>query len=634
MSNTKMDELSGVLTLRSLIQKGDVCFSIPSYQRGYRWKQQNIQALIDDLLDFEDNDELPLYCLQPIVVQTTAIRVGDDQRLAYRIVDGQQRLTTITILLMQLGVDVPWNMYYETYGNQNGTEEGKWLKDLLKDPDNDRGVNGYFRRQARKCIDEEITSDQVKQKLKHALGLCEEGKDVAFIGYHLREHSEECGHAASAGKNKDEAHSVFDNLNDGKVPLTSAELIRALYEVNANAISPADKIEIAKEWELIERDLHDESLWRIFIHGDTVPYTRIEELFAVVAETSKLDRKIDPLAVYHDIERRVVFENGKDGKKKNLEGRANKLKEIWKQVVELHWWMRSCFIDVELANYLGWLALFQEIQLKTLYSNYKWGQISLKDDSLEIDSEAKSKQPTKFDLRLGRFECFKRNIMAYIASIIQNDYPGLGSSMGVDSVCYVDGDFENALRLRKLFVLLNVCACNSLQERFRFDLYVKEEAKGRAKGQGWHIDHIHLHSEAQGVTASGHDVNRAWNLALVDSAINQGEEFKKQGDQSFASKREKIQGLMKSVCLHYNDGLSHEQCGQARYCDHNKERPHYIPPLSQRVYMKFYSDTNASKQNTWEYEHDGKPYEKALTDYITVFISQAKEEMLTKGALK
>ena len=630
MSDTEMgDNHSGVLTLRSLMQKGEVCFSIPSYQRGYRWKPQNVQALIDDLLEFEDNDELPLYCLQPIVVQTTTIRVGDNQRLAYRIVDGQQRLTTITILLMQLGVEVPWNMYYETYGNQNGTEEGKWLKDLLKDPDNDRGVNGYFRRQARKCIEEVVKSDQVKQKLKHALGLCEKGKDVAFIGYHLREHSDECTNTDSCGKDKDEAHSVFDNLNDGKVPLTSAELIRALYEVNANAISLADKIEIAKEWELIERDLHDESLWRIFINGETVPYTRIEELFSVVAGTSKQDRRIDPLAVYHDIESQVIFKNGKDGKKRDSEGRATELKAIWKQVVELHWWMRSCFSDVELANYLGWLALFQEIQLKTLYANYDWGQISLKDDSLEIDLEARSKQPTQFDLSLGRFECFKRNIMAYIASIIQNDYPGIGSGMGLDSVCYVHGNFENALRLRKLFVLLNVCACNSSQERFRFDLYVKEEAKGQ-----WHIDHIHLHSDSQGVAESGHDVNGLWNLALVDSAINQGEAFKEQGDQSFASKRKRIQGLMKSACLHYDDGLSCEQCRREKYCDHSGERPHYIPPLSQRVYMKFYSDTNASKQNTWEYEYDGKPYEKALKDYITEFISQAKEGMLKKGASK
>jgi hypothetical protein len=50
--------------------------------------------------------------------------------------------------------------------------------------------------------------------------------------------------------------------------------------------------------------------------------------------------------------------------------------------------------------------------------------------------------------------------------------------------------------------------------------------------------------------------------------------------------------------------------------------------------MKFYSDANASKQNTWEYENDGQPYERALKDYITEFISQAKEGMLKKGASK
>ena len=62
------------MSINDLIN-GRICFVVPSYQRGYRWSNDQIERLLLDLYDFgvEKNNGNPLvgdyYCLQPIVVK-------------------------------------------------------------------------------------------------------------------------------------------------------------------------------------------------------------------------------------------------------------------------------------------------------------------------------------------------------------------------------------------------------------------------------------------------------------------------------------------------------------------------------------------------------------------------------------
>ena len=62
-------------------------FLIPSYQRGYRWRPQEVKLLLEDINAIKEQEE---YCLQPIVVQ----QKGEQ----YELIDGQQRLTTLFLL--------------------------------------------------------------------------------------------------------------------------------------------------------------------------------------------------------------------------------------------------------------------------------------------------------------------------------------------------------------------------------------------------------------------------------------------------------------------------------------------------------------------------------------------------------
>ena len=80
-------------------------FNIPDYQRGYAWKERQLEDLWDDINDIKNVDGKYQYhytgmlCLAPKALPKEYKWTG---RQMFDIVDGQQRLTTIMILLSQL----------------------------------------------------------------------------------------------------------------------------------------------------------------------------------------------------------------------------------------------------------------------------------------------------------------------------------------------------------------------------------------------------------------------------------------------------------------------------------------------------------------------------------------------------
>jgi uncharacterized protein with ParB-like and HNH nuclease domain len=73
-------------------------FSIPAYQRGYRWKKETqVKDLLVDIWSYALDPTNPddFYCLQPVVVKPTGVN-------SYELIDGQQRLTTILLILHYL----------------------------------------------------------------------------------------------------------------------------------------------------------------------------------------------------------------------------------------------------------------------------------------------------------------------------------------------------------------------------------------------------------------------------------------------------------------------------------------------------------------------------------------------------
>ena len=90
------------LTLKTVNELCLSKFYIPSYQRGYRWNKYEVLDLLNDIAEFQprlvgDTDEKTWYCLQPVVVK--------DNNGVFEVIDGQQRLTTIYLLLHYLNQD-------------------------------------------------------------------------------------------------------------------------------------------------------------------------------------------------------------------------------------------------------------------------------------------------------------------------------------------------------------------------------------------------------------------------------------------------------------------------------------------------------------------------------------------------
>lgn len=92
METNKISELH-IIDADSTIFKS-VRYSIPLYQRDYAWEEKQIVQLIEDIDDVNSNDN---YYIGSLIVA--------NHNGVYEVVDGQQRLTTLFLLLSHLGLD-------------------------------------------------------------------------------------------------------------------------------------------------------------------------------------------------------------------------------------------------------------------------------------------------------------------------------------------------------------------------------------------------------------------------------------------------------------------------------------------------------------------------------------------------
>ncbi|MBW4568610.1 MAG: DUF262 domain-containing HNH endonuclease family protein [Tolypothrix carrinoi HA7290-LM1] len=86
-------------TLRNLLE-GTKQFQIPLFQRPYSWKKENWETLWEDLMSLYLNKVQGFYFLGPIVTQQESGTA--DGISPFIVIDGQQRLTTLTIVLAAL----------------------------------------------------------------------------------------------------------------------------------------------------------------------------------------------------------------------------------------------------------------------------------------------------------------------------------------------------------------------------------------------------------------------------------------------------------------------------------------------------------------------------------------------------
>ena len=269
-------------------------FIIPEYQRGYRWKKNHVTDLLSDILAFKNKPNKSygeFYCLQPVVVKK--INGTED---TWEVIDGQQRLTTLFLILQyalstRASTEIPhlFSIKYQMRKNSG---------QFLQNPDSTRAEENadfFHIHAATEAIGEWFNNN--KENNEDSLGLASEMYSLIRTGVKIIWYEVSDDQVGA---------EVFRRLNTGKIPLTNAELIKALFLNNANFQDsrippgmPADnskeivlrQFKIASEWDNIEYFLQNKDIWGFLGQQDKKKDSRIEHIFAIIKDIDSDNKK-------------------------------------------------------------------------------------------------------------------------------------------------------------------------------------------------------------------------------------------------------------------------------------------------------------------------------------------------------
>jgi hypothetical protein len=107
--------------------------SIPNYQRIYCWSEENVKCLLNDILDHISSDNTAPYRLGTIILHS------HDNK--YDIIDGQQRLVTLSLLLSELGIET--SLLEEKFSSQLSVGYIGYNKYLIHEYVNRKNMRRY-----------------------------------------------------------------------------------------------------------------------------------------------------------------------------------------------------------------------------------------------------------------------------------------------------------------------------------------------------------------------------------------------------------------------------------------------------------------------------------------------------------
>jgi uncharacterized protein with ParB-like and HNH nuclease domain len=331
-----------MLYLKSIQQLKNHHFFVDKYQRGYKWDVRQVLDILEDIDAFKPQGKR-FYCLQPVVVKA----IEQDNSNAYELIDGQQRLTTIFIILSALQVKL-FDVDYQT--RKGSAEFLLRIKENIQHEELEMSLDSEaLEKELDKMWDKFIVHNleydnidnyhfyKAFQIITNWIGTKNQGDIEVFknklvshtklIWYLIEDHSET-------------SEQVFMNINSGKIPLTNAELIKALFLVNneysdiPSAFSLKQN-EIALDWDKIEYALQNDEFWYFLTEesNSELP-TRIELLFDILQ--NKPAKSKDPFYSYRKY--------------------AQQKKRNWEEVKSLFLLLQDWFEDHLLYHLVGYLV--------------------------------------------------------------------------------------------------------------------------------------------------------------------------------------------------------------------------------------------------------------------------------------
>lgn len=452
-----MEQLNQI-ELREIVKLSGYTFEIGGYQRGYKWGKKEIIELLEDIHEFDDSKGI--YCLQPLILA--------ERSDYYEIIDGQQRTTTIYLMLHffrkngWLKGNVEFKLRFEIrerskdFLSHQKTSLDE-LFDFLPENSNEKLSEKNFQNMT-SC--NEHWNNYVTKYPNHdnvdiyhfftvayylklwSFNYLDDDKREIFIKKFLND-----THIVWYNMGKSEADNsvinTFLNNNKGKITLTSSELIKALFvldiaERESKEIAGFKINRFAQEWDLIEKKLQDDSFW-LFIQADTKKYnkgTRIDFLFDTYF---KRDAKKDDSFAYRKVEDIINHNN------------SGQLETIWAEVMNLFDKLVDYYNNKYFYHFIGFLTVSK---LRTL---------------LQILDLSKGVSKDKF------LELLKKEIK----DIFWKKNKNSAFYYNIDELHY-EKSYNEVLKVLLLHNVLYYID-NISDNRFPFDLYLKEK---------WSIEHI------------------------------------------------------------------------------------------------------------------------------------------------
>ena len=461
-------------------------FYIDSYQRGYRWTDEQVKELLLDILEFSEKhsrDDGLFYCLQPIIVTYTP------ELDAWKVIDGQQRLTTLYLLITYLKGALPIipNPYEIKYNKKdrlsaclwtisNHAHERTWNDEVYEALHKEYGddIDCYYVIEAFNTIANylhslrpDIDANQMQKFMDLHTSVYNKTK---IIWYDLKADSIE-----------DETSS-FRKVNMGKIPLTNAELIKALLlreDTDDKESLKNYKKNLAVFWDGIEQQLADDRFWCFLTNATTEEYpNRIDFLFDVIAEIVNEEWKTndnpeDDHFIVNRLFNKTYFSFHVFYSYIEQIGDDSYVQVIWNEVEEYFRMFKDWYHNKQWYHIIGYLiCASKERYLETVCSISKLYR----------------------DHKEGKKSSFVNALKHNISSTIQKEGKRYVSIDTVDDLRnYLSNDFtyvQKAKEVEKILLLYNIASTDSVKNEYsRFPFYAYK------RDVQWSIEHINPQRE-------------------------------------------------------------------------------------------------------------------------------------------
>ncbi|MBV6878797.1 DUF262 domain-containing protein [Epilithonimonas ginsengisoli] len=494
--------MSNHISIKSVQELLDYQFFIPSYQRGYRWTQTQVKDLLNDIDEFSPKDianssDGSWYCLQPIVVKAKDEKENNNlSGLWYDVIDGQQRLTTIYLIIKYFddSTSNPFSIKYET---RELSEE--FLTNIFEKTKENSSENIDFHHiyNAFRTINKWFENKTLENKV----AFCEKFKLFSKVIWY-----------ETSGDSID----VFTRINSGKIPLTNAELIKALFLNSSNFKNVEGQIdfeklrlkqlEIASEWDRIEYALQNDTFWLFVNKAENNLPTRIEFMFDLIFEIEKEKSQTENFETFGNDNYstfRFFADKFKVSDQKTIE-------DNWKQVKNYFQTLEEWFNDRELYHKVGYLITVGENITKILALNR--------------------------DLTKNKF---KEELDSLIMKRISH-------KKSIEELIY-GSDNSQIIRILLLHNVLTTLKSEDQSLKFPFDKY-KDKKKG-----GWSLEHIHAQNSEE-ITEVEDFEN--W-LGNIDVKLLHNDLQNEISNFHTEKTKEKIPVLIKDISVHFGDTEVH-----------------------------------------------------------------------------